>query len=99
MVAAVPKGFATTSADARFVTEFMNSLFPVSAAGFIFDALVQIGYQRGGLYSHDWLDRLFGNLACPSATRILTEFQHLAVGDHIPVGRGPRWPVAVLEPD
>jgi hypothetical protein len=22
--------------------------------------LVQIGYQRGGLYSYDWLDRLFG---------------------------------------
>src|SRR5688572_2794328 len=29
----------------------------------------------------------------------LPEFQHLAVGDHIPVGRGPSWPVAVLEPD
>ena len=22
--------------------------------------LVQMGYQRGGLYSYDWLDRLFG---------------------------------------
>jgi hypothetical protein len=61
--------------------------------------LVQIGYQRGGLYSYDWLDRLFGYLDRPSATRILPEFQHLAVGDHIPVGRGPGWPVAVLEPD
>jgi hypothetical protein len=61
--------------------------------------LVQIGYQRGGLYSYDWLDRLFGYLDRPSATRILPEFQHLAVGDHIPLGRGPSWPVAVLEPD
>jgi hypothetical protein len=61
--------------------------------------LVQIGYQRGGLYSYDWLDRLFGYLDRPSATRILPEFQHLAVGDHIPVGRGPNWPVAVLEPN
>jgi hypothetical protein len=59
--------------------------------------LVQIGYQRGGLYSYDWLDRLFGYLDRPSATRILPEFQHLAVGDHIPVGRGPCWPVAVVE--
>jgi hypothetical protein len=59
--------------------------------------LVQIGYQRGGLYSYDWLDRLFGYLDRPSATRILPEFQHLAVGDHIPLGRGPSWPVAVLE--
>jgi hypothetical protein len=61
--------------------------------------LVQIGYQRGGLYSYDWLDRLFGYLDRPSATRILPEFQHLAVGDRIPLGRGPSWPVAVLEPN
>jgi hypothetical protein len=61
--------------------------------------LVQIGYQRGGLYSYDWLDRLFGYLDRPSATRILPEFQHLAVGDRIPLGRGPSWPVAVVEPD
>ncbi len=61
--------------------------------------LVQIGYQRGGLYSYDWLDRLFGYLDRPSARRILPEFQHLAVGDHIPLGRGPSWPVAALEPN
>src|SRR5579859_6140807 len=61
--------------------------------------LVQIGYQRGGLYSYDWLDRLFGYLDRPSATTILPEFQRLRVGDHIPLGRGPSWPVAVLEPN
>jgi hypothetical protein len=60
--------------------------------------LVQMGYQRGGLYSYDWLDRLFGYLDRPSATSILPEFQHLAVGDEIPLGRGPNWPVAVVEP-
>jgi hypothetical protein len=59
--------------------------------------LVQIGYQRGGLYSYDWLDRLFGYLDRPSATRILPEFQNLAVGDRIPLGRGPAWPVAVVD--
>jgi hypothetical protein len=59
--------------------------------------LVQIGYQRGGLYSYDWLDRLFGYLDRPSATDILPEFQHLAVGDTILLGRGPSWPVAVVE--
>src|SRR5438477_12995456 len=61
--------------------------------------LVQMGYQRGGLYSYDWLDRLFGILDRPSATRILPEFQHLAVGDAIPLGWGPSWPVAAIEPD
>ena len=60
--------------------------------------LVQMGYQRGGLYSYDWLDRLFGFLDRPSATRILPEFQHLAVGDTIPLGQGPGWPVAAIEP-
>ena len=61
--------------------------------------LVQMGYQRGGLYSYDWLDRLFGYLDRPSATRILPEFQNLAVGDKIPLGRGPSWPVAAIEPN
>ena len=61
--------------------------------------LVQIGYQRGGLYSYDWLDRLFGYLDRPSATRILPEFQNLAVGDRIPLGRGPSWPVADIVPN
>jgi hypothetical protein len=49
--------------------------------------LVQIGNHRGGLYSYDWLDRLFGFLDRPSATRILPEFQQLAVGDTILLGR------------
>ena len=40
MVAAVPQGFAITSEDAGFVAEFIDSLFPVSAAGFVFDAFV-----------------------------------------------------------
>jgi len=61
--------------------------------------LVQMGYQRGGLYSYDWLDRLFGYLDRPSATRILPEFQHLVVGDAIPLGWGPSWPVAAIEPE
>ena len=60
--------------------------------------LVQMGYQRGGLYSYDWLDRLFGYLDGPSSNRILPEFQHLAVGDEIPIGRGGGFPVTAIEP-
>lgn len=40
MIAAVPKDFVMTSEDARYVNEFIDSLFPVSADGFIFDAFV-----------------------------------------------------------
>ena len=60
--------------------------------------LMQMGYRRGGLYSYDWLDRLFGYLDRPSANRILPEFQTLEVGDIIPVGRGQGFPVAAIEP-
>jgi hypothetical protein len=60
--------------------------------------LAQIGYQRGGLYSYDWLDRLFGILDAPSAERILPEFQRLRAGDVIPLGAGPSWPVAAVHP-
>lgn len=60
--------------------------------------LVQIGYQRGGLYSYDWLDRLFGFLDRPSATRVLSEFQQLAVGDKIPWGHNTELTVGALEP-
>jgi hypothetical protein len=59
--------------------------------------LVQMGYQRGGLYSYDWLDRLFRFLDRPSANSILPECQHLAVGDKILLGR-EELTVAVLEP-
>jgi hypothetical protein len=60
--------------------------------------LVQMGYRRGGLYSYDWLDRLFGYLDRPSADRILPEFQDLAVGDVIPIGRGGGFPVTAIDP-
>jgi hypothetical protein len=60
--------------------------------------LVQMGYRRGGLYSYDWLDRLFGYLDRPSAEDVLPEFQQLAVGDVIPLGAGPGFPVKAIEP-
>ncbi len=58
--------------------------------------LVQMGIGRAGWYSYDWLD----NLGRPSAERIMPEFQHLAVGDLIPVspdGKAGQW-VRAFEP-
>ena len=60
--------------------------------------LLQMGYRRGGLYSYDWLDRLFGYLDAPSAEAILPQYQHLRVGDEIPIGRGGGFPVWAIEP-
>ena len=60
--------------------------------------LVQMGYRRGGLYSYDWLDRLFGYLDRASANRVLPQFQQLAVGDVIPLARGKGFPVTAIDP-
>lgn len=69
---------------------------------YIWPWLVQIGYQRGGLYSYDWLDRLFRILDRPSATRILPELQQVSLGDKIYFGREgltrQELTVSVLEP-
>jgi hypothetical protein len=61
--------------------------------------LAQMGYGRGGLYSYDWLDRLFGYLDGPSAEQVLPEYQDLKAGDTIPLGKGPDWPVVEAEPE
>lgn len=60
--------------------------------------LVQMGTGRGGLYSYDWLDRVFGFLDRPSADRILPEFQNLSIGDTIFLGPRETLTVAKLDP-
>jgi hypothetical protein len=70
-----------------------------SGAADIWPWLVQMGYRRGGMYSYDWIDRRLGILDQPSANRIIPEFQHLQVGDVIPMGKPPSWPVRVIEPN
>lgn len=61
--------------------------------------LVQMGEGRGGLYSYDWLDRLFGLLSHPSREEVLPAFQSLKAGDEIPLGRaGEGLPVHAVEP-
>jgi len=61
--------------------------------------LAQMGKGRGGLYSYDWLDRVFGVLDGPSSETLLPDFQTINPGDTIPVGNGPGWPVAIAEPN
>jgi hypothetical protein len=59
--------------------------------------LVQMGGDRGGWYSWDWLDH-YGK---PSAERIVPEWQSLEEGQHLNTTReGRSWfTVAVLEPN
>jgi hypothetical protein len=61
--------------------------------------LVQMGSGRGGAYTYDWIENLFG-LGMRSADEILPRFQHLAVGDVLPVGpTGPGMLVKIIEPE
>jgi hypothetical protein len=44
--------------------------------------LIQTGQDRGGFYSYDWLERMFG-AEIHNAEQIQPEWQHLTVGDTI----------------
>lgn len=61
--------------------------------------LAQMGNGRGGLYSYDRLDRLFGILSHPSSDTLISRFQQLKAGDTIPIGATGGWPVAIARQD
>ena len=61
--------------------------------------LMQMGDRRGGLYSYDFLDRLFGFTHEQSASEILPGFEDLKAGDFIPIGRGGDFPVREVIPN
>jgi hypothetical protein len=59
---------------------------------------VQMGSGRGGAYTYDWIENLFG-LNMHSADQILPQFQQLAVGDVLPMGpNGPAMRVEICDP-
>lgn len=46
----------------------------------IYPWLLQIGVDRGGMYSYDWLENLFG-LNVHTTDRIVPEYQNVQIGD------------------
>ena len=61
--------------------------------------LVQMGPERGGAYTYDWIENLLG-LDIHSADRIHPEWQRLEVGDVQRVRKGgPGMRVELLEPE
>lgn len=68
----------------------------------IYPWIVQIGAEKGGWYSHAWLERM---IMCPiaNADRIHPEWQRLEVGDAVKMCPGesgpPPYEVAQLHPD
>lgn len=62
--------------------------------------LMQLGQGRGGMYSYEWIENALLRLNMHNADRIIPEFQHLQVGDVVPMapsGMGPK--VRALEPN
>lgn len=51
-------------------------------AGDVWKWLVQIGQDRGGFYSYDWLENLFG-LQIQNSDEIKSEWQRLEIGDFV----------------
>jgi hypothetical protein len=65
--------------------------------GAIWPWLVQMGPGRGGVYTYDWIENVFG-LGITSVDEVLPEFQDLKVGDVQGLGTdGPQLRVEVLE--
>ena len=61
--------------------------------------LVQMGSGRGGVYTYDWIENLFG-LRMHSVDEILPEFQDISVGFAQQLGKaGPVMRVAILDPE
>jgi len=55
--------------------------------------LVQIGQDRGGFYSYNWIENLFG-LDIHNVYQIVPEWQHLEVGDMVRLS--PSYPMEVV---
>src|ERR1022692_4709790 len=67
--------------------------------GAVWPWLVQMGSGRGGAYTYDWIENIFG-LGMHSADEILPQFQDVKVGDELPLGPNrPKMRVEVFDPE
>ena len=67
--------------------------------GDIWPWLAQMGSGRGGVYTYDWIENLFG-LHMHSVDVVLPQFQNIEVGDAQQLGKnGPVLRVAVADPE
>jgi len=84
-------------ADAGVVSTRAITIAAPPAA--IWPWLVQMGSGRGGVYTYDWIENLFG-LNMHSTRQILPQFQDVMVGDEFPLGPGrPAMRVVICDPE
>lgn len=75
-----------------------------ASAAEVWPWLVQIGHQRAGWYSYDWIHRLMGvagSMEHPgrSAERILPQLQDLEVGDVVEIAPDMGYNVVEIQPE
>jgi hypothetical protein len=85
--------------EARYVTT--RALTIGAPASAIWPWLVQMGQDRAGFYTHNWVERLLRS-GIPDTSVIRPEWQHLAIGDlmrtnHDIGGKPMGWPVAAVD--
>src|SRR5919202_6937513 len=76
-VSAALPGDDLTAEPASQVTRALTVAAP---PGDVWPWLVQLGADRAGFYSYDWLENLFG-LGIHSASEVVPEWRQVAVGD------------------
>jgi hypothetical protein len=74
----------------------------------VWERLVQLGHDRAGFYSYDWLERAFG-VDIHNSPAVRPEWQHRVAGDRVFAtqsgylgglfGERPGWDVSLVEPN
>ncbi|MBT8294315.1 MAG: hypothetical protein KJN70_13655 [Eudoraea sp.] len=77
-------------------SEFVHAIEINAPASCVWPWIAQIGQGRGGFYSYEALENIFG-LQIYNSDKILPEFQQPKIGDLIPFGPKDAYPVVICE--
>ena len=75
--------------------DYTHAITIRASAAEVWPWLVQLGQGRGGFYSYEWLENLVG-CQIHNADHIITEFQHLEVGDSVRLHPRSEYPYVVI---
>jgi hypothetical protein len=90
-------GWGTTSAERQTSACQTHAVTIDAPADAVWPWLAQIGQDRGGFYSYEWLENLAG-CRMRNASRVHPEWQQRALGDKVPLHPEFGLPVARFDP-
>jgi hypothetical protein len=85
--------------DAEYVTTRATTIQAPAAS--VWPWLIQMGQDRAGFYTHNWVERMLRS-GIPDTAEIRPEWQHIEVGDLVRTnrdigGKPMGWPVAAVD--